>query len=217
MEQNSEHPLARAIVTDAKCDNLPKSDNFYSLPGKGVFATIDNQSVAIVSSNYAREQQWSLAKDHNILNQCTSKAWTPVVFIEGQVIGIIAISDTIKPQAKKAISVLKQRGITPIMLTGDNETVAKAVAEEIGIEQVIAEVLPNGKASHILSLQQQGHKVAMVGDGINDAPALASSDIGIAMGSGSDAALESAQITLLNSSPLAVLHAIEISQATIAT
>lgn len=216
VEQNSEHPLARAIVTEAKCDNLPKSDNFYSLPGKGVFATIDHQSVAIVSSNYAREQQWSLAKAHNILNQCISKAWTPVVVaIEEQVVGVIAISDTIKPEAKKAISVLKQRGITPIMLTGDNQTVATAIAEEIGIEQVIAEVLPDGKASHILSLQQQGHKVAMVGDGINDAPALASSDVGIAMGSGSDAALESAQITLLNSSPLTVLHAMEISQATL--
>ena len=101
------------------------------------------------------------------------------------------------------------------MLTGDNQTVATAIAEEIGIKQVIAEVLPDGKATHILSLQQQGYKVAMVGDGINDAPALASSDVGIAMGSGSDAALESAQITLLNSSPLAVLHAIELSQATL--
>jgi len=134
---------------------------------------------------------------------------------DGNVSGVIAIADPIKQDAKLAIQRLKANNITPIMLTGDNQTVAQAIATQLGIEQVIAQVLPDEKAGHIAELQQQGRRVAMIGDGVNDAPALALADIGVAMGSGSDVAIESAQLTLLNSSPLAVVNAIELSKATV--
>ena len=126
-----------------------------------------------------------------------------------------AISDPIKEDAAAAIQALKSIQITPVMLTGDNHHVATAIANQLGIEQVISQVLPDEKAQHIADLQAQGKRVAMIGDGVNDAPALALADIGIAMGSGSDVAIESAQMTLLNSSPFAVVNAIELSKATV--
>lgn len=135
--------------------------------------------------------------------------------LDNELVGLIAIADPIKSDAKEALSALKAQGIKTVMLTGDNQHVADAIGKELGIDEVIAQVLPDEKAQHIEQLQSKGHIVAMVGDGINDAPALALANLGIAMGSGCDVAIESAQMTILNTSPMAVVHAIELSRATL--
>ncbi|NVD07223.1 copper-translocating P-type ATPase [Vibrio sp. JPW-9-11-11] len=218
IEQHSEHPLAKAIVAKATEQQLslyPVS-HFDNRRGQGVLGQIDGQQVAIVSLNYAQQHAWDLSSVEQVIERYLSCAWTPVVVsIDAKVSGVIAIADPVKTDAKLAIERLKANNITPIMLTGDNQTVAQAIATLLGIEQVISQVLPDEKAGHIEQLQLQGRRVAMIGDGVNDAPALALADIGIAMGSGSDVAIESAQMTLLNSSPFAVVNAIELSKATV--
>ncbi|EIO3980081.1 cadmium-translocating P-type ATPase [Vibrio vulnificus] len=217
-EQQSEHPLAKAIVADALHHKAPELEvnQFENMRGKGVRAVIAGDELLVVSLNHLQAQQFDLSVATEAIDECAQNAWTPVAAVLNQrLIGIIAISDPIKSDSKQAIQALKREGIHTVMLTGDNQSVANAIAQELGIDEVIAQVLPDEKASHIERLQSQGRKVAMVGDGINDAPALALADIGIAMGSGSDVAIESAQMTLLNSSPLAVLNAIELSKATV--
>ncbi|MCZ4295804.1 heavy metal translocating P-type ATPase [Vibrio sinaloensis] len=218
IEQQSEHPLAKAIVQQANQQSLPlfEVSEFENRRGQGVFAKVEQQSIAVTSLAYAREQAWRLDEVDIELQQYLDSAWTPIIVAENSVvIGVIAIADPIKSDAKQAVEALKAINITPIMLTGDNSSVAQAIAQELGIEQVISQVLPDEKAGHIADLQSQGHCVAMIGDGVNDAPALALADIGIAMGGGSDVAIESAQMTLLNSSPLSVVRAIELSKATV--
>lgn len=218
IEQQSEHPLAKAIVTQAKHQNLKlfEVSNFENRRGQGVFASVDKKSIAITSLGYAQQQTWDLTDVDHVLQQYLDKAWTPIIIAEdGKVIGVIAIADPIKSDAKQAVEALKANHIVPIMLTGDNPRVAQAIANQLGIEQVIAQVLPDEKAGHIARLQNEGRCVAMIGDGVNDAPALALADIGIAMGGGSDVAIESAQMTLLNSSPMSVIRAIELSKATV--
>lgn len=218
IEQQSEHPLAKAIVTQAKHQNLKlfEVSNFENRRGQGVFASVDKKSIAITSLGYAQQQTWDLTDVDHVLQQYLDKAWTPIIIAEdGKVIGVIAIADPIKSDAKQAVEALKANHIVPIMLTGDNPQVAQAIANQLGIEQVIAQVLPDEKAGHIARLQNEGRCVAMIGDGVNDAPALALADIGIAMGGGSDVAIESAQMTLLNSSPMSVIRAIELSKATV--
>lgn len=218
IEKQSEHPLAKAIVQAASEENLSlfEVEQFENRRGQGVFAQSQQGKIAVVSLNYAQNQGWSLQPIDKQLNHYLANAWTPVIIaINNRVAGAIAIADPIKPQAKLAISSLKQRGITPVMLTGDNQIVAESIAQQLGIERVIAQVLPDEKANHIANLQSEQRQVAMVGDGVNDAPALALADIGIAMGSGSDVAIESAQITLLNSSPMSVVKAIDLSKATL--
>ncbi|EHI9242481.1 copper-translocating P-type ATPase [Vibrio vulnificus] len=217
-EQQSEHPLAKAIVADAQQHKAPMLEvsQFENMRGKGVRAVIAGDELLVVSLNHLQAQQFDLSAATVVINECAQNAWTPVAAVLNQrLIGMIAISDPIKGDSKQAVQALKKEGIHTVMLTGDNQSVANAIAQELGIDEVIAQVLPDEKASHIERLQSQGRKVAMVGDGINDAPALALADIGIAMGSGSDVAIESAQMTLLNSSPLAVLNAIELSKATV--
>jgi Cu+-exporting ATPase len=170
----------------------------------------------VVSLQVAEENQWDLSQLNNSIIQCQEKAWTPIIVaLDNQPIGLLAISDPIKPDAFQAIANLQKINVTPVMLTGDNHYVANAIAKQLGIEQIISQVLPDEKAKHIADLQSRGQRVAMVGDGVNDAPALALADVGIAMASGSDVAIESAQMTLLNSSPLAVVNAIELSKATV--
>jgi Cu+-exporting ATPase len=218
IEQHSEHPLAKAIVTEAHNRNVApvEVDEFNNERGKGVFGQYQSQTLSATSLNYAEKQGWDLAPLRDATQQSEQNAATPIVIaLDEKVVGIIAIADSLKEDAKQAVAELKALNITPVMLTGDNHHVAKAIAEQIGIEQVISQVLPDEKAGHIKQLQQNGMKVAMIGDGVNDAPALALADIGIAMGSGSDVAIESAQMTLLNSSPLAVVKAIELSKATV--
>ncbi|HFQ5380856.1 TPA: copper-translocating P-type ATPase [Vibrio vulnificus] len=217
-EQQSEHPLAKAIVADALNHKAPELEvsQFENMRGKGVRAVIAGDELLVVSLNHLQAQQFDLSTATEAIDECAQNAWTPVAAVLNQrLIGMIAISDPIKSDSKQAIQALKRESIHTVMLTGDNQSVANAIAQELGIDEVIAQVLPDEKASHIERLQSQGRKVAMVGDGINDAPALALADIGIAMGSGSDVAIESAQMTLLNSSPLAVLNAIELSKATV--
>jgi Cu+-exporting ATPase len=218
VEKHSEHPLAKAIVNQAKEKQLTLVDveNFENRRGQGVFAQSQQGEIAIVSLNYAQAQSWEMSSIDSEIHQYLANAWTPVVIaVNSEVIGTIAIADPIKEDAKQAVSMLKAMGITPVMLTGDNQSVAQAIATQLGIERVIAQVLPDQKASHIEQLQSEGCNVAMIGDGVNDAPALALANIGIAMGSGSDVAIESAQITLLNSSPVSVIKAIELSKATL--
>ncbi|MZI91635.1 cadmium-translocating P-type ATPase [Vibrio sp. CAIM 722] len=218
LEQQSEHPLAKAICIYAKEQQLSPmvTEQFANQRGKGLSAMINGQHVLIGSTTYIQELGIELDKVQTALEQYQNNAWTPVLIaIDQQIIGSIAIADPIKPEAKQAITTLNNMGIHTVMLTGDQQGVADAIGQEIGIKQIIAQVKPDEKAEHIAALQQLGRKVAMAGDGINDAPALAQADIGVAMGSGSDVAIESAQMTLLNSSPAAIANAIELSKATV--
>lgn len=218
IEQYSEHPLAKAIVKQAQEAQLSLGEvrDFNNMRGMGVTGVLENESIAVVSLPYAQKQELKLEGLEQELQRCADNAWTPVIVVQqNQVSGLIAIADPIKQDAKQAVDALFAMQITPVMLTGDNQHVAKAIAQQLGIEQVISQVLPDEKAGHVAQIQASGKRVAMIGDGVNDAPALALADIGIAMGSGSDVAIESAQMTLLNSSPLAVVKAIELSKATI--
>lgn len=218
VEIHSEHPLAKAIVNEAKHQELTlvPVDGFQNLRGKGVSARINDKEIYVVSLSFAQQQDWDLSECDESIALCQKQAWTPIVIaLNNQVIGLVAVSDPIKEDAAQAIQALEKMNITPVMLTGDNQHVADAIANKLGIKQVISQVLPDEKAQHIADLQREGKRVAMVGDGVNDAPALALANIGIAMGSGSDVAIESAQMTLLNSSPLAVVNAIELSKATV--
>jgi Cu+-exporting ATPase len=218
IEQYSEHPLAKAIVKQAQETQLSLGEvrDFNNMRGMGVTGVLENESIAVVSLPYAQKQKLKLEGLEQELQRCADNAWTPVIVVQqNQVTGLIAIADPIKQDAKQAVDALLAMQITPVMLTGDNQHVAKTIAKQLGIEQVISQVLPDEKAGHVTQIQASGKRVAMIGDGVNDAPALALADIGIAMGSGSDVAIESAQMTLLNSSPLAVVKAIELSKATI--
>lgn len=218
LEQQSEHPLAKAICDYAKQRNIRPVDisQFTNQRGRGLCADYQNQTVLVGSLAFMQEQGIDLSMAESTLEKFAAQAWTPVaVAYRGMLQGVLAIADPIKPTSAQAVRKLNELGIHTVMLTGDHASVANAIAKELGISQVIAQVLPDQKAQHIQALQQQGRKVAMIGDGINDAPALALADIGIAMGSGSDVAIESAQMTLLNSSPTSVVSAIELSQATL--
>ncbi|OIQ25510.1 heavy metal translocating P-type ATPase [uncultured Vibrio sp.] len=217
-EQHSEHPLAKSICLFAKEKNIEalKTENFQNLKGKGVELQCDGRQLIVSSIAYLESLGVDIRNAKSALEQCHHNAWTPIaITLDSALIGIIALADTIKSDAKSAITALKDQNIKTVMLTGDNESVAQSIAAQLGIDKVIAQVLPDEKAQHITELQSEGNKVAMVGDGVNDAPALAQSDLGIAMGSGSDVAIESAQMTLLNSSPLAVVNGIDLSKATV--
>ncbi len=220
-EVQSEHPLALALCqyTQQAHNAAPITTNnstFNNQRGKGVSAIIDATSIRIGSPSFMREH---VPTDHPLYitaEQYQRNAHTAIlVSIDDHIVAVFGVADTIKTDAYQAISSLKQKGIDVVMLSGDSQLVADSIGAQLGINHVIAQVLPEQKASHIQQLQSSGAIVAMVGDGINDAPALASADIGIAMGSGSDVAIESAQMTLLNSSPLAIANAIELSKATL--
>ncbi|WGV99634.1 heavy metal translocating P-type ATPase [Vibrio sp. YMD68] len=217
-EQHSEHPLAKSICQYAKQHQIaPQAiEDFQNLKGRGISAKVNGETLLIASPSYFQSLNIDMKNAQAALQQSEVQAWTSIaIAVDNTLIGIIALSDSIKEDSKTAIDALRQQHIKTVMLTGDNPSVANAIAQQLGIDRVIAQVLPDEKSHHILQLQQQGEKVAMVGDGVNDAPALAQSDMGIAMGSGSDVAIESAQMTLLNSSPLAVVNAIALSRATV--
>ncbi len=218
LEQHSEHPLAKAICQFAQKNKAKPAviKDFNNLRGKGLEAKHQSQAVNIGSLSYLESINVDLSSGQDAIKEFANNAWTPVaISLDNQLIGLIAIADPVKETATQAIRALNEMGIHTVMLTGDNQSVANAIAKQLGIAQVIAQVLPDQKAEHIQELQTSGKVVAMVGDGINDAPALAQANIGISMGSGSDVAIESSQMTLLNSSPLSVVSAIELSQATI--
>ena len=218
LEVASEHPLAKAICQHAQSLSLeiqPVSE-FENLRGQGIKAKIDDQWVQVGSLSFMKSLGIQLETAVSAIEACNQAAWTPIFVSKNhQLEGIIGVSDTLKSDSKLAIQQLQNRGVHTVLLTGDNQAVAQAIGAQLGIDDVISDVLPDQKAEHIVKLQQRYNQVAMVGDGINDAPALAQADVGIAMGSGSDVAIESAQMTLLNSSPVSVSNAIELSQATV--
>lgn len=216
LEENSEHPLATAVVKKAKEDKiaLAQVKNFAAIEGKGVRASYDGQTAFVGSDRLLEDISISQEmKDQAIKLQKEAKT---VVYIGlGQeIIGLIAIQDVPKPSSKAAIAELKKRGLKTIMLTGDNPNVANAIGKEVSIDQVIAGVLPTEKAAEIKKLQDEGRKVAFVGDGINDAPALSTADVGIAMGSGTDVAIESGGIVLVQNDLMGVVRALDISKKT---
>lgn len=216
LEENSEHPLATAVVKKAKEDKiaLAQVKKFAAIEGKGVRASYDGQTAFVGSDRLLEDISISQEmKDQAIKLQKEAKT---VVYVGlGQVIiGLIAIQDVPKPSSKAAIAELKKRGLKTIMLTGDNPNVANAIGKEVGIDQVIAGVLPTEKAAEIKKLQDEGRKVAFVGDGINDAPALSTADVGIAMGSGTDVAIESGGIVLVQNDLMGVVRALDISKKT---
>ncbi|RYG56173.1 HAD family hydrolase, partial [bacterium] len=215
-EVGSEHPLGEAIVRAARERDLqlPKVTHFNAVAGSGIEATLAGKSVAI--GNARLMNSLGITPDTDAASTLALAGKTPVfVAIDGQFAGIIAVADPIKENAAVAIAKFHGLGLEVVMLTGDNAGTAQAVASHIGIERVFAEVLPDGKADKIRELQGEGKVVAMVGDGINDAPALAQADIGIAMGTGTDVALEAADITLVKGDLWGVATSIALSRATV--
>lgn len=216
LEENSEHPLATAVVKKAKEDKiaLAQVKNFAAIEGKGVRASYDGQTAFVGSDRLLEDISISQEmKDQAIKLQKEAKT-VVYVGLGQEIIGLIAIQDVPKPSSKAAIAELKKRGLKTIMLTGDNPNVANAIGKEVGIDQVIAGVLPTEKAAEIKKLQDEGRKVAFVGDGINDAPALSTADVGIAMGSGTDVAIESGGIVLVQNDLMGVVRALDISKKT---
>ncbi|MBP2170201.1 Cu+-exporting ATPase [Erwinia toletana] len=216
LEQGSSHPLARAITERAKDQTLPVTEQFRTIRGLGVSGTIDG--VAMLLGNHALMQQHQIdtaAVESVVRTQAESGATPVMLAANGQVVAVMAIRDPLRTGSREALQRLHQLGYRLVMLTGDNPATASAIARQAGLDQVIAGVLPAGKAQAIIQLQQQGHQVAMIGDGINDAPALAQADVGIAMGSGSDVAIETAAITLMRHDLNSVADALAIAKATL--
>lgn len=218
MEKPSEHPLAEAIVTRAEEDglSLQKIDHFEAISGKGIVATIDGQVYIAGNLALMRERNIDITEVHGKSDEFADQGKTPLYFANSQeLIGVIAVADVVKPNSKAAIDSLKHMGLDVVMLTGDNVRTAEAIRRQLNIDRVVAEVLPQDKESEIREIQESGKKVVMVGDGINDAPALARADVGIAIGAGTDVAIESADIVLMKSDLLDVVTAIQLSTATI--
>jgi P-type Cu2+ transporter len=218
VEANSEHPLAKAIVAEAKRRNLPalQVSDFKSLPGRGAQAQVNGKRVMIGGPRLLTEGNVTAPPEiEKSTTQWASEGKT-VLFVvaEGKLMGAFAVEDEIRPESNEAVEELHRLGIRVAMITGDSKTVADSVAKRIGIDEVAAEVLPADKASAVTRFQAGGKKVAMVGDGVNDAPALATADVGIAIGAGTDVAIESAGIVLVRSDPRDVVGAIELSRAT---
>ncbi|QIA63942.1 copper-translocating P-type ATPase [Vibrio astriarenae] len=218
LEAHSEHPIAKAIVNYAQQQSITITDidKFQNQRGEGVSAYHQGKHIQALSPSAAIKQKLRLEPIQAQLQQAESQAQTAIIIVlERQVVGLVGLSDPIKPESKPTIQALHQQGIKTVLLTGDSHAVAQSIANQLGIDSVIAEVLPDQKAEHIRQLKEEGLCVAMIGDGINDGPALATADIGIAMATGSDVAIESAQVTLLNSSPLSVVTTIDIAKATL--
>ena len=218
LEQGSEHPLAKAIVNAAKTRELILStqSEFKAMPGYGVTGTVDGHQLVLGNQKLMAQGKIDIAQAESDAEAIASQGATPIyVAIDNQLAGILGISDPLRTDSVAAINRLKKMKLDIVMLTGDTETTAKAIARLAGIDTVIAGVLPDGKAAKIAELQQQGKRVAMVGDGINDAPALAQAEVGIAMGSGSDVAIESAQLTLIRHSLHGIADALQLSAATL--
>ena len=217
-EANSEHPLGQAIVREARVRNISfdASTQFRAVAGHGVEAMVSGRTIVLGNAKLMRDRQVALGDFEAQAEQLATDGKTPMfVTIDGNLGGIIAVADQIKPESREAVQALKRMGITVVMMTGDNKRTADAVARLVGIDDVLAEVLPEQKADHVRRLQQNGGAVGMVGDGINDAPALAQADVGIAIGTGTDVAIEASDITLLRGDLRGVVTAIALSRATI--
>ena len=212
LEQTSEHPIAVGIINKVKEQNvtIPKAEKFNAITGKGVEAMVEGKSVKVVSPGYLKDKNLPIPE-----GAYSSKAETVVfVLVDDKLTGYIALADAIRPESAEAIQVFKKNRIKVLMATGDNETVAKAVSDELGLDGYFSEVLPHQKVEIIKELQSKGEFVAMTGDGVNDAPALAQSDVGIAVGSGTDVAAETADIILVNSNPKDIANLILFGKAT---
>jgi Cu+-exporting ATPase len=220
VERGSEHPLGEAVVKAAKDQHLKLTNpqNFEAEAGRGVRGMIDDQTVMVGSPRYIREQGIATTELDEALSRLQSNARTAIfVAVAGNVGGVIGIADTVKEGSKEAVASLKARGLEVVMITGDNQQTAQVVAREVGIDRVFAEVLPADKVSVVKQLQAEGKRVGMVGDGVNDAPALAQADVGFAIGTGTDIAMEASDVTLISGDLRGVVRSIMLSKATMRT
>lgn len=220
VEKKSEHPLAQAIVSFVNNKKIALSEvqTFSSYPGMGIIGTIGSNAIAVGNRKLMREFSVEISEGEIFAAQFESEGKTPMfVAVNGKLAGIIAVADTVQPTSKSAIASLKKMGIETVLLTGDSRQAALNIAQQVGIDRVIAEVLPDEKAERVKELQNEKRVIAMVGDGVNDAPALAQADIGIAVGTGTDVAMETADITLMKSDLNSVIQAMKLSGKTLST
>jgi Cu+-exporting ATPase len=219
LEDASEHPVARAIAAAAPRRPHPAVESFANRAGLGVEGVVDGHGVQV--GRPALMADWGLTVPDALdaaRRDAEARGRTAVLVAwDGAVRGLLAVADTVKPASAEAVARLRALGLTPILLTGDNATTARAVAAEVGIDEVIAEVLPADKAAVVAQLQEQGKVVAMVGDGVNDAPALAQADLGLAIGTGTDVAIEASDLTLVSGDLRGAADAIRLSRATLRT
>jgi P-type Cu2+ transporter len=211
VDANSEHPIAKAIA--ASSEKKSPVENFKSIPGKGAEGRVEGREVKVVSPGFLREQNIELTDKRVEPLQAQGKT-VVFVIVDGKLKGAIALADIVRPEAKQAIDALKALNIRCMMLTGDNKATAKWVSDQVGLDEYFAEVLPQDKAAKVKEVQSRGVLVAMTGDGVNDAPALAQADVGIAIGAGSDVAVETADVILVRSNPLDVMAMVQLSRAT---
>jgi Cu+-exporting ATPase len=217
-EKGSEHPLGEAIVAEAEDKGLElnKLESFKAIPGKGISVVIEGKTIVLGNKKLFSDEGILIGELEEKAERLSREGKTPMYLsVDGRVSGVVAVADTVKQNSKNAIKALHKMGIEVVMLTGDNKNTAEAIAREVGIDRVVAEVMPEDKSRKVKDIQAEGRKVAMVGDGINDAPALAAADVGIAIGSGTDVAIESADIVLMRSDILDVITAIDLSKKTI--
>lgn len=219
-EKSSEHPLAKAIVSYVESQNITTTDieveEFGAAPGRGVTVTYDGFRIRVGSPRFIQSENIDTLSSTGLIEKLQEEGKTVVlVAVNEIVVGIMALLDTPKPNAREAISMLKLLGIESIMITGDNEKTAKQIAHSVGIDRVFANVLPAGKIEAVIELQREGKKVAMIGDGINDAPALTAADVGMAIGSGTDVAIEAGNVVLIRNHIQDVVTAIEIARKTV--
>lgn len=213
VESHSEHPIAKGIV--ASSPNEKKVKQFTSIPGQGAKGDVNGKKVSVVSPGYVGEHKISIARNKDKIEELSSEGKTVIyVLFDDKLVAAIALADIIRKESKEAIRLLKEQGIKCMMLTGDNELVAKWVAQQIGLDEYFAQVLPHEKTEKIKEVQSRGLIVAMTGDGVNDAPALAQADVGIAVGAGTDVAIETADIVLVRSNPMDVVSIVGLSKAT---
>lgn len=218
IEKPSEHPLAEAIISKAKEENIDTTevDSFKAVSGRGIEATIDGIDYKAGNFAYMEENDVDVEEHIKMADKFADEGKTPLFFAENKkLVGVVAVADVVKPTSKTAIKQLKNMGIHVVMLTGDNTRTANAIQKQLDLDHVVADVLPQDKEREIRRLQESGSKVAMIGDGINDAPALVRADVGVAIGAGTDVAIESADIVLMNSNLQDAVIAIELSKATI--
>lgn len=216
-ENNSEHPLAEAIVKGAKAKGvqIQETDSFEAIPGYGIQASVDGKMIFVGTRKLMKRESIDVSSVEDNMADLESDGKTAMLIgLENQLAGVIAVADTVKETSKTAIQRMHEQGLEVIMLTGDNQRTADAIGKQVGIDRVIAEVIPEQKADEVRKLQQEGKKVAMVGDGVNDAPALAVADIGMAIGTGTDVAIEAADITLMRGDLNSVADSVQISAKT---
>jgi Cu+-exporting ATPase len=217
VEQNSEHPLGEAIVEGARARGIaiPPTSEFDSIPGQGVRGTVDGSAVLLGNAKFMSESGIEAAGLDGAAAELAAQGKTPMfVAVDGRAAGLVAVADVLKESSASAIARLHAMGLRTVMITGDNRRTAEAIAAQVGIDEVLAEVLPQDKAEKVKELQARGQFVAMVGDGVNDAPALAQAQVGIAIGSGTDVAKETGDIILIKSDLGDVVTAIEAARAT---